>query len=122
VETNGTHYLPAYPYNRWGVFTVVSPKTPKIAPNLILHVDALKYVLEAGHVDPDDGLPTSVLGNGLRPFRPWEEIILVGRVYVQPADCQDPERNAANRLAAVESCLRFGYRLGSQLHKVVGLD
>jgi hypothetical protein len=89
---------------------------------LVNFVTAFKYVLEADKVDPEDGLPLSVLGNGLRPYRPPDEYVRKGLVYVQPADCQDPERNAANMRAAVDSAMKFGYRVGVQTHKIMGLD
>jgi 7-carboxy-7-deazaguanine synthase len=70
-------------------------------------------------VDPGDGLPLDSLGTGVKPCRPWEGF--QGPVYVQPCDDRDPERNRENVRAAVESCMRFGYLLCVQLHKVVGL-
>jgi 7-carboxy-7-deazaguanine synthase len=42
-------------------------------------------------------------------------------VYVQPCDDQDEARNEANLKAAVESCMKFGYVLGVQMHKLADL-
>jgi 7-carboxy-7-deazaguanine synthase len=123
VETNGTLWFEEFYPSR---FTVVcSPKTPKIQEELKRHISALKYVVKAGEIDPSDGLPTSILENGLRPARPWPKF--GGEIYVQPydEDFSDPinedTKNAKNIEAAVESCMKFGYRLCLQVHKLVGL-
>lgn len=123
IETNGTLFDDTFPF---GSTTIVcSPKTPKVHPELVHWIDCLKYVVEDGQVDPDDGLPTSVLG-GSRPWRPSpthiETLRRTGSLYVQPCDHQDPVKNAANMKAAVDSCLKFGYRLCLQMHKYAGLE
>jgi len=120
IETNGT--LPPYtPEYRWSVnivdSIVCSPKTPLVNKVLIKYVDAWKYVLEHDHVDPKDGLPTSVLGAPIRPCRPKNRT----EVFVQPADDQDAKRNQANIAAALKVCMEHGYRLSLQTHKILGL-
>lgn len=125
VETNGTcgfhsDYL-------WWVEShatqprpqiVVSPKASKVHEDLFPFITAYKYVLDANHIDSSDGLPESVLGMPARPARPHEGF--EGIVYVQPAD--EPEANGfANRnnmKAAVQSAMKFGYRLCIQTHKI----
>lgn len=121
---------------------VVSPKAGKVAENLWPFIDAYKYVLDADHIDPNDGLPTSVLGLPGKPARPFPDF--EGEVYVQPADerregigvsqhgseqgmlvsCQfsDRERNKRNLEAAIGSAMKYGYRLCLQTHKIAGLD
>ncbi len=113
IETNGTYYqeLPEC------VTVVCSPKAAKIASGL--KPTAYKYVVEAGHVDPHDGLPTRVLGQDIRVARPHDDF--TGDIFVQPCDEQDPEKNKANMQQAVASCLQYGYRLGVQIHKIAGL-
>lgn len=126
IETNGTLYLQDFPYYAENVVLVCSPKTPTINVDLRKHIGHLKYVVQAGHIDPADGLPTSVLGNNLAPARPWmmfyEQQRERGVVYVQPMDEGCPVKNKANQEAALESCMKFGYRYCHQLHKVLGLE
>lgn len=119
IETNGTYYRSDFPWYIENLSVVCSPKTGSINLNLLPHITTYKYVLESGYVDPEDGLPTSVLGNGMRVARPRPGFRKV--VYVQPADQQNEEANKANLDACVQSCLKFGYRLGHQLHKLIGM-
>jgi 7-carboxy-7-deazaguanine synthase len=119
VETNGTLYNDSLP---WGVRwfeVVVSPKAPRVHQGLRHKVVAYKYVLKAGEVDPNDGLPTNVLGTGQRPAR---TSLPNGCIYLQPQDEHDEEKNQANLRACLESCMRFGYRLGLQYHKIIGVE
>ncbi len=120
VETNGTYYLPELPYGRsYDHFSVVcSPKTVHIHKELSPCIDAYKYVLDAEHVDPVDGLPTLSLGR-CRPARPE---YMSQEIFVQPLDEGNPVRNVANVKACVDSCLRHGYRLSYQIHKYLGLE
>ena len=119
VETNGTLYDDSLE-GFWQTTEVVcSPKTTKIDPKMEGVIGYLKYILQAGKVDLADGLPTDSLNFGVRPARPWPNF--PGIVYVQPLDEGDPVKNEANTKAAVESCLRFGYTLCLQLHKIVRL-
>jgi 7-carboxy-7-deazaguanine synthase len=122
VETNGTVFLEGFPYQATCV--VVSPKGP-VNPRLAQAAcgcknPTYKYVVEEGYVDPADGLPTSVLGRGVRPDRPPPNF--PGEIILQPADMLDKALNAANGAACVKSCLKFGYRLGAQLHKFFNLE
>lgn len=120
IETNGTLYQPEFP---WDEATVVcSPKT-MIHPEMRARVDAFKYVLEAGQVSPEDGLPFNALGCGLPVARPANNWRHTGQeIFVQPLDEQDPIRNQAHLKTALNSCLTFGYRLGIQLHKLIGVE
>lgn len=121
VETNGSFYLPEFPFKEATV--VCSPKTGKIHPELAKRVHAYKYVLTEGEVDTD-GLPLAALfhtpgaaGRVARPPEGWE-----GPIYVQPMDEQDPEKNARNIRACVESVMKHGYTLCLQTHKIAGLE
>ncbi len=118
IETNGIHDF-KYEYFPDDVDIVCSPKTGSINELLKPKILCLKYVLEAGKVDPDDGLPLSVLGLECRVARPWPEFY--GEIYVQPQDDRDPVKNKANLDAAIKSCMKFGYRLSVQTHKIAGL-
>lgn len=115
VETNGT--LP--PTSKLIDSIVCSPKTPGVNPDLRRRINAWKYIIQEGKVDPDDGLPTSSLGMKGKPARP------IGRrkvdVYVQPFDANNEFQNKLNMQAAVESCMKHGYRLSLQMHKIAHL-
>jgi len=134
VETNGTLSPPdcglftPYGYftssidpNR-GIMIVCSPKTGKVHAKILEQACALKYVVEAGDIREEDGLPLHALGHTANPYpaRPPEH--WYRPVYVQPMDAKDPEKNLFNHKAAVDSCMRFGYTLQIQIHKVVGLE
>ena len=118
IETNGTLYQPEVPYSHLSI--VCSPKTPKLSSELAPHITAYKYILEAGKVSEEDGLPLSSLGMPTPPARPHNGCF--GEVFVQPLDEQDEERNKLHRHAAVESCMKFGYRLSLQIHKYLNLE
>lgn len=114
IETNGTLYLDLGEMDGQ-LLVICSPKTPKIHEKMWKQISALKYVVEDGKID-DDGLPLSSVGPQYgRPARPpewWS-----GTIYVQPLDHQDPEKNARNTQAAVESCMAHNYRLCLQTQK-----
>lgn len=120
IETNGTLYLKGIDGLLTDRLTVVcSPKTGKINERMMHIVDSLKYVVSAGKVDPEDGLPLDSLGAGVAVQRPWPGFF--GQIFVQPCDDLDAEKNKANLDEAVNSCMKFGYRLSIQLHKIANL-
>lgn len=121
IETNGTLYQNVTEWVPEQMVKVVcSPKTPKVHPEMWKSIAALKYVVEAGYIDPLDGLPTRSVGTQYgRPSRPpldWK-----GEIYVQPLDVQRDKKNQENLRAAVESCMKYGYRLCLQTQKLIGL-
>jgi organic radical activating enzyme len=124
VETAGT--LPV-PQGCWIDDLVVSPKTRRIHPDIASAATAYKYVLRAGEVDPVDGLPnksTQILGQDERICRPWPEqagCVPAVPVFIQPCDEGNAEANARNLRAASEVCMKHGYRLSVQVHKIAGL-
>lgn len=127
IETNGTLEpleLPyrLYPSHQNGVYVVCSPKTGKIHPRIYEIACALKYVVRYGDVNPDDGLPMSALDHSANPFpaRPpegWNRPI-----YVQPLDEKDILQNDCHVTEAVSSCMKFGYTLQLQIHKIIGVE
>lgn len=150
VETNGTLID-----EDWYMFvnttasglkthTVVSPKTPRVSKwTFGLSNLYWKYVVEAGHTCPHDGLPTSVLGLEMRVQRPWayvsksnserskhltalpNDLGVSGtyKVYVQPVDMHDEADDGSSHLQeAVKSSQTFGYVLSLQSHKMAGLE
>lgn len=121
IETNGLIHLDWHPgfLNDQIVMVICSPKTPKIHEKMWKQISALKYVVEDGKID-EDGLPLSSVGPQYgRPARPPEW--WTGTIYVQPLDHQDPEMNARNTQAAVQSCMAHNYRLCLQTQKAANL-
>lgn len=125
LETNGTLYLPSnsevpagFPYDE--VMIICSPKAGKINKKLEVSIDAFKYVVEAGNVSDEDGLPFSALQHTAHPqlARPAFPV----RVFVQPADEKDEQKNNANLQAAIDSCMKFGYTLCIQVHKIINVE
>lgn len=125
IETNGTIYREDFPYGHRLLESmcsiVCSPKSSVVEERLIPHISDYKYVVDADHIDPEDGLPVSVLGRSGRVARPPHHWPLQ-HIFVQPADEMDEEKNARNLKAAVDSCMRHGYRLGVQIHKQLGME
>lgn len=120
VETNGTLYLEDFPYGHPRVTIVCSPKAGKVAKELLPHINAYKYVIETGKIDIDDGLPTSALGLPNAPARPPARY--TGLVYVNPLDSKDSVENHNNLLLTARVAKTYGYRLGVQLHKILGYE
>lgn len=118
IETNGT-LPPPTDWSAFGITIVCSPKTGKVNKQLLPMIDAWKYVGRAADL-MEDGLPVSALGHSASPHlaRP----IGHAPVYLQPMDEQDPIKNQANTQAVVESCMRHGYRLCLQLHKIIEVE
>lgn len=122
VETNGSLYQPGVNYSNPKLTIVCSPKTGSVHRDLLPWIKAWKYVAKAGEIDHLDGLPTRALehpnhGGLYRPPAGHSSPI-----YLQPADEKRATRNQDNQDAVVQSCLKHGYRLCLQLHKLVGLD
>lgn len=117
VETNGT--LPVSPAFPMAASIVCSPKTSIISESVRSELEYWKYVLDANDVDPNDGLPLGSLGYPHKPARPIDGD--TRPIYLQPADVPDGEQAAKNIAACVQSCLKYGYRLSLQQHKIVGL-
>jgi len=128
IETNGLLCPDDFPFTLATI--VCSPKTSIINRRLEPHIAALKYIITAGKVDPEDGLPLETMGAvGRRVARPTSRFR--GEIYVQPLDESGnstrlefwrDEASAANREAAMASANKFGYRLCLQLHKLLGLE
>lgn len=120
VETNGTVCPIKIPYF---VKVVCSPKTTKIHDKVweaLWANGSLKYVVEPVGTDPEDGLPLVVLGKDCRVARP-EESFPREDIFIQPMDSHDVLDNRLAMSEAVKVCMKFGYRLCLQVHKIVGL-
>lgn len=104
------------------VFVIISPKTSRVHEFWNFGANAFKYVLQAGEV-AEDGLPLKALGHKAHPqvARPdWAKFR--GPVYINPMDAKDEAENTENLQAVVQSCLRFGYTAGVQLHKMFEVE
>src|SRR3954467_4569819 len=125
IETNGTLFLPGLPVGNEYFSIVCSPKTPSLNPILTKYIEYYKYILDADHIDPTDGLPTFSLGlkSHDRVARPPENgYDPEGFIYVQPRDDKEILENARNLKAAIDSCMKFGYTLSLQTQKIIGLE
>ncbi|MBS2007316.1 MAG: 7-carboxy-7-deazaguanine synthase QueE [Cyanobacteria bacterium SZAS TMP-1] len=118
IETNGTLWVPLPEDGRLHI--VCSPKTARLNEELEGRINSYKYIIAAGQIDNEDGLPvssTQKAGAEQRIARPRPG----SDVYVLPLDNQDPVRNKQNMDECVNVALKHGYRLTLQTHKVVGL-
>lgn len=99
---------------------VVSPKTARVHEYTV-RAHYFKYVISADSLDPSDGLPIQALGHKAKPriARPPEGFN--GLIYINPMDANDPVANQENLMACRESSLKFGYRMGIQLHKLINI-
>ena len=109
------------------VILVCSPKTPSVKPGIITYCRHWKYVVQAEGVDPLDGLPnrgtqtvTKDLFQRIYRAKPRERGN-ANTIWVSPCDEYDPAKNKANQDTARDVCLKFGYRLSLQIHKIVGV-
>lgn len=136
IETAGTVWQEklSVPLSGGQASLVCSPKTATVHSSVEVFAKHYKYIVRAGELDPDDGLPsrsTQEQGRETRLFRPP-----LGRkdvtVWVQPCDEFSPPEPRGGRLhlfhltkentqAAVETALRYGYRLSLQQHKILRL-
>ena len=105
---------------------VCSPKTPHVHPLIEEHCDYYKYIVRAGEVSVEDGLPCystqlrgaeQTLDKSL--FRPTKEGV---EVSVQPCHEEDPAATHANTQLAIEIAKRHGYRLSTQVHRIIGVE
>lgn len=121
IETNGTLYVEDIPWD--SITTVCSPKAGKVSPFLAPHIDYYKYVMSADSVDPDDGLPILALDHTAKPrvARPPEGFNK-HRIYLQPMDTGIEVLNMANVKACIASCMKYGYTLQLQTHKIIGME
>lgn len=120
IETNGVLCPDDLPWDRNGFSVVCSPKTSRIHDTIRQNALAFKYVLRAGEVSEDDGLPTRALGHAATPrvARPPAGAM----VYVQPMDEADTAANALNLDAAIRSTMEHGHRLQIQVHKIINME
>jgi 7-carboxy-7-deazaguanine synthase len=138
IETAGTLWVPGLEkFIERGILTLVcSPKTPKVHPEIAERCKHWKYVVRAGETDEATGIPNRGTQRGNAGvvktlFTPWwvsnnAARVGVGRehfgtVWLSPCDDYDAERNLANMHHARDLCLKHGYRISLQVHKIIGV-
>jgi organic radical activating enzyme len=152
IETAGTTFVPGLfdhlnleeeintDWQHKSLGLVCSPKTPHVHADILKHCRDWKYIVRAGEVYDEDGLPmfsTQVRDKEQRLFRPPER--RYDRVWVQPAEEYDAvvnglsflpsatswasnkERTERNTSLAARIAMQYGYRLSLQTHKIIGL-
>lgn len=128
VETAGTVYVDGLDKvfddarNLFGNIIVCSPKTPRLNEKLVPLIGAYKYVLRMGEADPEDGLPsmsTQSQNQFAKLFRP--DRYSHAPIFLQPCDEGNDVVNRKNLELVSSVCMKFGYRMSVQLHKVAGL-
>lgn len=125
IETNGTLWIEGFEVfiAREDLVLVCSPKTGKIHKMINEWCDHWKYIIDADHCSPDDGLPmvsTQVENTHLKIFKPPE---IADTIWVQPLDMDHVDFNITTKnlqhTAAI--AMKYGYRLCLQQHKIIGL-
>ena len=120
IETNGSMQIPL---ELSQLATVVcSPKTAKLHPSALHRANAFKYVMKAGNVREEDGLPLQALDHRATPYIARPHKSFRGKIYLQPMDEQDAGYNANNVQAVLESALKFNYTVQLQIHKLLNVE
>jgi len=124
VETAGTLWQPGLEDldEPWRIQFVCSPKTPRVHPEIEKRCHDWKYIIRGGEILATDGLPnygTQVATKGLvsHIYRP--EPSAMNTIWLSPCDDYDEVLNAVNRDLARDLCLKHGYRLSLQIHKLI---
>jgi len=108
-----------------GVEFVVSPKLPAINESCARHASYHKYIVRAGEVDAE-GWPATTYRADVPRRTLAKPRYQHTRIYLNPCDDLDNDKNKANLAQCVESSrllTRQGrdVRVGVQMHKLMGL-
>lgn len=127
IETNGTLEPVEYPYStmpgiRTGVYVVCSPKAGKVHPRINDVACCFKYVIAHDSIHEDDGLPLRALEHRASPYVARPPKTWARPIYLQPMDSKDEKLNRLNLQAAIDSCMKFGYILQLQIHKIINME
>ena len=120
IETNGTMRIPLELHPE--AVVVCSPKAAKLHPSAAARANAFKYVLQAGNILEEDGLPLQALMHRATPHIARPPAHYRGIIYLQPMDEQDKKLNRDNIKAVVASCQRHGYVVQLQVHKYLEVE
>ena len=137
IETAGTVWVPGLEHTFATI--VCSPKTPKVHPMIQRWCTAWKYIVrdngdqmaysevdglpvkatQAGHEGQDSILARPERSDTTIYLQPCEEYLHSNHNAPEPLPY--PQRTDANTTLAVRLCIKHGYRLSIQVHKVVNL-
>lgn len=117
IETAGTVWVPGL--EGCDIALVCSPKTGKVRVELQDRCINFKYVVGAGDEVSTTGAIVASYQLGSKPMTLAQPARKDATIWIQPRDDQDPEKNAANTAFARDLCLKYGYRMCVQLHKLV---
>lgn len=120
IETNGSMQIPMELSQL--VTVVCSPKTAKLHPTALYRANAFKYVMKAGNMREEDGLPLQALDHRATPYIARPHKSFRGKIYLQPMDEQDAGYNADNVQAVLESAMKHNYTVQLQIHKLLNVE
>lgn len=120
IETNGSMQIPMELSQL--VTVVCSPKTAKLHPSALHRANAFKYVMKAGNVREEDGLPLQALDHRATPYIARPHKSFRGKIYLQPMDEQDVEINILNTQAVLSSAMKHNYTVQLQIHKLLNVE
>lgn len=120
IETNGSMQIPMELSQL--VTVVCSPKTAKLHPSALHRANAFKYVMKAGNVREEDGLPLQALDHRATPYIARPHKSFRGKIYLQPMDEQDVGYNSDNVQAVLESAMKHNYTVQLQIHKLLNVE
>lgn len=122
------------------VSIVVSPKTGRVKKMIEKYACSWKYIVRKGDLSPIDGLPQTIPQQGHTRYSVNERLarppahIPHEQIYLQPCEeyifemhdprkcLSDTQANKLNMIQAAEVCMKMGYRLSLQIHKILGLE
>lgn len=133
IETAGTLWQPGIePLIEAGkVMLVCSPKTPGVRSEVMANCQHWKYIIQAGRVSVEDGLPVygtqpGNLGKHQRLFRPFGRLGYrlnhTDTIWVSPCDEYDTSKNKDNLELVAHIAMHYGYRVSLQTHKLLGVE
>lgn len=120
IETAGTLWQTGLVPFMERLVIVCSPKMPSVHPDLAQHCLHWKYIIRWGEVG-EDGLPnksTQVKSKYQPVYRPTP---YGGTIWLSPCDEHDEKATRRNQDLARDLCLKHGYRLSLQIHKLIGV-
>lgn len=120
IETNGSMQIPMELSQL--VTVVCSPKTAKLHPSALHRANAFKYVMKAGNMREEDGLPLQALDHRATPYIARPHKSFRGKIYLQPMDEQDVFKNFKNTRAVLDSAMKFNYTVQLQIHKLLNVE
>lgn len=138
IETNGALSPPkGWPMNVPNLTVVCSPKTKKLHSDMVHFIDHYKYVLNHEDQNINDGLPNRALEHKASPCVARPHIGFKGNIYLQPMDMAKyyehvalnaerenliADHNFINTNTCVNACMKYGYTLQLQIHKIIGVE